>query len=250
MGDWLRLLSRRVRLRGTRRRAIAPSWIRTRLCGGFFFFANHRSCELVSGAIVCLPKHIWICRAIAVKCFGRSMSRTSLLFHSTLAPNNVGDTLRRSIEPEGVPRYLLPWFIRLFRKLDSPGVCGVVGSNTFRIRRQDGGQHSPNLYAKWEPEYSGIIIEAHFDLAPIVRLSLRITVVVVLGLAVLGILLNLLDLTVGTHFTKDPSFGLVLSIMLVPFDVGCYLLARRLGSRRDETLLVFLERTLAASRVR
>jgi hypothetical protein len=72
--------------------------------------------------------------------------------------------------------------------------------------------------------------------------------VVILGLAILGILLNILDLTTGTHFTKDPDVGLVLSILLVPFGVGLYQLAQKLGSRPDEILLAFLEQTLAASR--
>jgi hypothetical protein len=124
-----------------------------------------------------------------------------------------------------------------------------VDRNTFRLRKQNGGQYSPNLYAEGEPEYSGTRIEGYFDLAPVVRLSLRFTLVVILGLASLGILLNVLDLTAGTHFTKDPDVGLVLSILLVPFGVGLYLLAQKLGSRPDENLLLFLEQTLAASRV-
>jgi hypothetical protein len=76
------------------------------------------------------------------------MSYGRLVLHSTLAPKDVGDTLRRSIDPEGVPQYALPWFIRLVRQGDSRSVCGVVDRNTFRLRKQNGGQYSPNLYAK------------------------------------------------------------------------------------------------------
>jgi hypothetical protein len=75
------------------------------------------------------------------------------------------------------------------------------------------------------------------------------TLIVMMGLAVLGIVLNLLDLTAGTHFTKDPDVGLVLSALFVPFCVGFYLFAHRLGSRTGESVLAFLELTLAASRV-
>ena len=70
-----------------------------------------------------------------------------------------------------------------------------------------------------------------------------------MGLAVLGMVLNILDLTAGTHFTKDPDVGLVLSALFVPFCLGLYLLAHRLGSRTNESLLTFLELTLAANRV-
>jgi len=62
-------------------------------------------------------------------------------------------------------------------------------------------------------------------------------------------LLNVLDLTAGTHFTKDPDVGPVICVLFVPFTIGCYLVARKLGSRLDESLLAFLELTLAASRV-
>jgi hypothetical protein len=64
-----------------------------------------------------------------------------------------------------------------------------------------------------------------------------------------GTVLNVLDLTAGTHFTKNPEFGLALCLIFAPFTVGCYWVARELGSRTDETLLTFLESTLAASRV-
>jgi hypothetical protein len=177
------------------------------------------------------------------------MSRGSVVFHSTLSPGAIADTLQRSIAPEGVPRYLKPWFVRLVQRGDSRPVCGTVDSSAFRLRRQAGGQYSPNLYAKWVPENTGTRIEGYFDLAPVVRLAVRLTSIVVLGFAVLGIVLNLLDLKAGTHFTKDPDVGLVLSVLFIPFGIGFFLLAQRLGSRSDETLLSFVELTLAATRV-
>jgi len=125
-----------------------------------------------------------------------------------------------------------------------------VDNNAFRLRRQNAGIYAPNLYANWGPEYGGARIEGHFDLAPVVKLSLRISTVVMLAIAVLGILLNVLDLAAGTHFTKGPAIGIVISIVLVFFGLGFYLLTRKLGSRPDESLLSFLELTLAASRVR
>ena len=177
------------------------------------------------------------------------MSRNAVVFHSTLAPEAVADTLRRTIEAEGVPQYLVPWFVRLFRQSGSHPVCGVVESNTFRLKSRNGGQYAPNFYAKWEPEYRGTRIEGHFELAPLIKLSLRISLILMLALWLIGIVLNVLDLTVGSHFTKDPDIGLPLCLAFVPFTIGFYFVARKLGSRPDESLLVFLEQTLAATRV-
>ena len=106
----------------------------------------------------------------------------------------------------------------------------------------------PNFYAKWEPGHSGTQIHGYFDLGPIQRLSLRITLLVMLALSVVGMLLNALDLTRGTHFTDDPKVGLVLSILFVPFCVGFYLFVQMRGSRVDHRLLAFIETTLAAKR--
>jgi len=77
------------------------------------------------------------------------------------------------------------------------------------------------------------------------RLSLRITLVIALAISVLGVLLNALDLTRGTHFTNDPQFGLVLGILLVPFCIGFYVFVQKRGSRSDDRLLAFIETTLA-----
>jgi hypothetical protein len=71
----------------------------------------------------------------------------------------------------------------------------------------------------------------------------------VIGLALLGIVLNTLDLTAGTHFTVDPAVGLGISIFLVLFPLALYLLAHKLGSRQRSELVGFLGQTLAANRV-
>ena len=47
------------------------------------------------------------------------------------------------------------------------------------------------------------------------------------GFAILGVLLNVLDLTAGTHLTKDPDVALVLSIVLVPFGIGFYFIGAK-----------------------
>lgn len=173
------------------------------------------------------------------------MSGKSVTFDSALAA--VRDALLRSISAQGVPPYLEPWLYRLHPKDDQPRpVWGVVEAQRFRLRRSSGGVYAPNFYATWEPQSGGTRIDGYFDLGPIERLSLRITLVAVLAFSALGVLLNALDLTRGTHFTNDPEFGLVLSILLVPFFIGFYVFVRKRGSRSDDRLLAFIETTLAA----
>jgi hypothetical protein len=145
------------------------------------------------------------------------MSGKSVTFNSALAAEAVRDALLRSISTQGVPPYLQPWFHRMHRKDDQTRpVWGVVETQKFRLRRSSGGVYAPNFYATWQPQTGGTRIDGYFDLGPIERRSLRITLVVMLALSALGVLLNALDLTRGTHFTNDPKFGLVLSILLVP----------------------------------
>ena len=142
----------------------------------------------------------------------------------------------------------MPWFIRLLWKGGSKPIRGVVNGKTFRLKRRSAREFAPNFYGKWDAEQGGTRIDGYFDLAPAARLSLPYSLFLILGLAVIGIVLNLLDLTAGTHFTKDPGVGIVISILFVPFCLVGYLVARKLGSRRDESLLIFLEQTLAARR--
>jgi hypothetical protein len=177
-----------------------------------------------------------------------NMSGKSVTFNSALAAEAVRDALLRSISTQGVPPSLEPWFYRMHRKDDQTRpVWGVVETHGFRVRRSSGGVYAPNFYATWEPS-GGTRIDGSFDLGPIERLSLRITLVVMLALSVVGILLNALDLTRGTHFTNDPQFGLVLSVLFAPFCLGFYLFVQRRGSRADDRLLAFIETTLAARR--
>jgi hypothetical protein len=174
--------------------------------------------------------------------------RNPVVLHSTLAPEAVADTLRRSMDVEGLPRYMVPWFIRLFRQASRHPFIGVVESRAFALRSRNGGPHAPTFSAKWEPEYSGTRIEGQFDLAPLVKLSLRISLIVTLSLSIIRMVLNALDLTARAHFTHDPHVGLVLCMVFVPLTVGLYFVLLKLGSRPDKNLLAFLERPLAASR--
>jgi hypothetical protein len=176
--------------------------------------------------------------------------KKSLTFSSALAVEAVREVLLRSVSTQPVPPYLEPWFYRMYRNdYQTRPVWGVVETHRFRLRRSSAGAYAPNLYATWEPQSGGTRIEGYFDLGPIERLSLRITVVVMLAMSVVGILLNTLDLTRGTHFTNDPQIGLVLSVLFAPFCLGFYLFIHGRGSRADDCLLAFIETTLAARRL-
>jgi hypothetical protein len=178
------------------------------------------------------------------------MKPNAVVLHSALAPEAVADTLLRSIDKEVALQSLMPWLVRLVWRGGSRQVRGLIDGNTFRLKRRNAWQWSPNFYGKWQADHSGTRIEGHFDLAPPVRRSLRFTLITVMGFAVIGIVLNTLDLTAGTHFTVDPDIGLGISIFLMLFTLGFYLVVQRLGSRQDDRLLGFIEQTLAASRVR
>ena len=175
------------------------------------------------------------------------MSGKSVTFNSALAAEAVRDALLRSISTQGVPPYLEPWFYRMHRKDDQTRpVWGVVETQKFRLRRSSGGVYAPNFYATWQPQTGGTRIDGYFDLGPIERLSLRNTLVAALAFLALGVLLNAFDRTRGTHFTNDPQFGLLVSILLAPFCIAFYVFVQKRGSRSDDRLLAFIETTLAA----
>jgi hypothetical protein len=179
------------------------------------------------------------------------MAPNAVVLHSALAPEAVADSLFRSIDKEVALQSAMPWFIRfLVWKGGSRQVRGLIDGNTFRLKRWNAWQWSPNFYGRWEPDRSGTRIEGYFDLAPLVRWSLRSTLVVVMALAVIGVVLNALDLSAGTHLTVDPEIGLSISVFLMLFSLGFYLVFHWLGSRQDKRLLGFLEQTLAPSRIR
>ena len=58
----------------------------------------------------------------------------------------------RSINKEIALQPVMPWFIR---EGGSRQVRGLVDGNTFRLKRWNARQWSPNFYDKWEADYSG-----------------------------------------------------------------------------------------------
>src|ERR1700674_4660688 len=98
------------------------------------------------------------------------MAPNAKVLHSALTPEAVADTLLRSLDSEidkgDTLQSLMPWFVRLVWKGGSRQVRGLIDGNTFRLKRRNAWQWSPNFYGKWEAECGGTRIEGYFDLAP------------------------------------------------------------------------------------
>ena len=92
------------------------------------------------------------------------MATDPIVIHSALAPEAFADTLLRSIGKDDVNlRLLMPWFIRLLWTRGSREVLGLIEGNTFRLRRWNAMQWSPNFYGKWEADQSGTRIEGSLE---------------------------------------------------------------------------------------
>jgi hypothetical protein len=169
----------------------------------------------------------------------------------------VANVLIKSLETKRMSLWRVPWFIRAFATVAawvtgppwgdaSRQVLRQVNGKTFRLERRYGRPFSPAFYGSWRPERAGTKIEGYFGLSPITRISLPVSLFLIVITAAWGVVVNLLDLTVRTHFTIDPDVGLTLSICFMLLSIGGYLLAQWLGSRRDASSLAYLEQKLSA----
>ena len=183
--------------------------------------------------------------------------RSSIVLYTKLPPDVVDDLLRQEIEAEAPRLFRFIWFVTVPVLLaawitgprwndPSRQVVRKIDGQTFRLERRHRTPFSAAFYGSWQAEVTGTSIGGYFGLPPSVLISVRVWLAFVVFMGSLGIVLNLLDLTVGTHFTIDPRFGLILSsaILLVP--LGIYKLAIWLGSRRDLGSIAFIEQKLMA----
>jgi hypothetical protein len=185
------------------------------------------------------------------------MPRNRVVLRTGLAPEAVANLLLQSLEPKSVSLWTVFWLSRALVTIAawvtgppwgdaSRQVLRQVDGMTFRLERRYGRPLSPAFYGSWKPERSGTEIEGYFGLAPRTLISLRVWLATMVIMTVLGIVLNLLDLTKGTHFTVDPDIGLTTSICFMLGSIGGYLLAQWLGSRRDASSIAYLEHKLSA----
>ncbi|MDR3414026.1 MAG: hypothetical protein P4L87_24210 [Formivibrio sp.] len=185
------------------------------------------------------------------------MPRNRVVLHTGLPPDVVADVLLRSLETKRVPLWQVFWLIGAVVTIaawvtgppwDDPSrqVLRQVHGRTFRLQRRHGRPFSPTFYGSWKADRTGTKIEGYFGLSPMTLISLRVWLFTMVIITALGVVLNVLDLTVKTHFTVDPDVGLTISICLMLLSIGGYLLAQWLGSWRDASSLSYLEQKLSA----
>jgi len=185
------------------------------------------------------------------------MPRKRVVLHTGLAPDVVADLVLKSLDTKGVPLWQVFWLIRAVVTIAawvtgppwddaSRQVLRQVHGRTFRLQRRHGRPFSPTFYGSWQADRAGTKIEGYFGLSPITLISLRVWLFLMVIISALGVVLNVLDLTIKTHFTVDPDVGLTISICLMLLSIGGYLLAQWLGSRRDASSLAYLEQKLSA----
>jgi hypothetical protein len=186
------------------------------------------------------------------------MRRNSVVLHTALSPDVVADCLHQSVETTSVSPWSVLLLIRVLVTIASwvtgppwndtcRQVMTQVSGKTFRLERRRGTPFSSAFYGSWEAEHGGTKIEGYFRLPSRVLITLRVWLFIMGTMAVIGVVVNMLDLTVKTHFTVDPDVGLTISICLLLLPIGVYLLAQWLGSRRDAGSLAYLEQKLAGT---
>lgn len=185
------------------------------------------------------------------------MARKRVVLHTRLNPDVVGDLLVRSVEPKGVSLWLFLWPLAVVVPIVSwmtgpswndPARQAIrqVQGRTFRLERRRRGPFSSTFYGSWKAEHNGTKIEGYFALPSRVMTGLRVWWSIVALMAFMGVVLNLLDLTVKSRFTVNPDVGLKISITFLLLSTGIYLSVKWLGSRLDFGSLAYLEQNLSA----
>jgi hypothetical protein len=187
------------------------------------------------------------------------MTRATVVLHTKLPFAAVNELLRQGLDASGPRPWRFLWFISIPLLVKawitgpqwndpSRQVIRSVDGRMFRLERRHRVPMSASFYGSWEANDTGTKIEGYFALPIRVLYALRGWFIIVAGMGALGVVLNALDLTIGTHFTVDPRFGLILSTVMVLVSTGIYYLAKWIGSRPDAGAIAFIERTLSASR--
>jgi hypothetical protein len=172
------------------------------------------------------------------------MSRVVYVLHSALAPNVVGDTLRRSIDEEHWTLFSLSGY-RGNRPL-----LGEVGEKTFRLqkRRYSRNDFTGHFYARFEPESGGTRIEGYFDAPRWARYFMRIWLA---GAVLIGTPIfveTAMDVVTGSHhMSGDTWVGLIVPPVLVFCGTVLPRLGRLLGKRDERFILEHVQDTLAAT---
>jgi hypothetical protein len=171
------------------------------------------------------------------------MSRQVLVFHSSLAPEVMAETLRRSIDEER------PKFFSVSGFRGNRPVLGRLSQDSFRLRkrRYSRNDFAGQLYARFEPEPGGTKIESYFDMPHWAKYFLRIWLA---GAVLIGTpisVLTMIDLTRRTHYMSgDLWVGLIVPPALILFGIALPTFGRLLGKGDERFIVEFVQSTLAA----
>ena len=171
------------------------------------------------------------------------MSRSIYVLHSALAPDALGDTLRRSIDEEHWTLFSLSGY-----RGDRP-LLGEVGENTFRLqkRRYSRNDFTGHFYARFEPESRGTRIEGYFDAPRWARYFMRAWLA---GAVLIGTPIfvgTVMDITTGSrHMSGDIWVGLLVPPALIVFGTVVPKLGRLLGKKDERFVMEHLRNTVAA----
>jgi|HubBroStandDraft_4_1064222.scaffolds.fasta_scaffold380832_2 hypothetical protein len=171
------------------------------------------------------------------------MSRTVYILHSTLAPNAVGDVLRRSIDEEHWTLFSLSGY-----QGDLP-ILGEVGKNTFRLqkRRYSRNDFTGHFYARFEPEPGGTKIEGYFDAPRWAKYSMRVWLAVAVLIGMPIFVETVMEITTGSHHMGSNLWvGLLVPPALVFFGTVLPKLGRMLGKKDERFILEHVQDILAA----
>jgi hypothetical protein len=171
------------------------------------------------------------------------MGRTVYILHSALAPNAVGDVLRRSIDEEHWTLFSLSGY-----RGNLP-ILGEVGKNTFRLqkRRYSRNDFAGRFYARFEPESGGTRIESYFDTPRWARYFMRVWLAAAVLIGTPIFVETVMDITTGSHHTSgDIWVGLLVPPGLVFFGTVLPKLGRLLGKKDERLILEHVQNTLAA----
>jgi hypothetical protein len=171
------------------------------------------------------------------------VARPLFILHSALAPDAVGDVLRREIDKEQWTLFSLSGF-----RGDRP-ILGEVNGNSFRLRkrRYSRNDFAGQFYARFEAELGGTKIEGFFDYSRWAKYFMRVwlAAAVVIGAPIFVMILA--DAVSGTHHMNgDLWVGLLVPPSLIFFGLILPRVGRLIAKGDERFILYFLQNTVVA----
>ena len=169
-----------------------------------------------------------------------------IVLHSSLAPAEAADALRRSIDPESRALLSLSGFH------GKQAVIGEVAQNTFRLqrRRQFRNDFAPQFYGTLSlAATGGTTVEGYFDVSPFVKTFMRIWIGFVAVIGALFLVAEISDHFAGTHFGTDDSWlGFIVFPVMLLWGFALPKIGGLFSGGDEDSLLEYVQTALAARR--